>query len=435
MTRVLEFIVAAVLVAVLFVIVGLVLPSERTVSHTVETNRPITVVYDVVNSFKRFKDWSPLTQKDPRITYTASGAEVGEGASLAYNSRNRDVNQGSWKIVSSTPQEQVVYDVENDARGQDKTMTFDLRKTGRNGRNVEIKQTYHVDYGFDLFGRYAGMYVDRTVGGDLKRGLENLSTMLTTIPRFDYSVLPRPVQVVDVAQRNALVVPTNAPRNNDGMILAVENNLGWIERVMESNDLVADGPLRLVTTEYGAENYAFDLVQPVRRLADGEEAPEQATASRDEDEGEDGEENGDGQATAMTGDEEQPLVTLPANYAAAERREPLPELESLDIELAGPVLLRRTYEGRAAMTVYVGHPAGLPAIRDQIRAWLLVHGEETQGRPFDEYLLGAAKSFAPDSEFAVYWPIKTPGQPDWVEPEPIGGEQAADADGEDAEEE
>ena len=56
MTRIIEFLIALGIVAGLFVVVGLVLPSERQMSESVETNRRMTIVYDTVNSFRRFKD-------------------------------------------------------------------------------------------------------------------------------------------------------------------------------------------------------------------------------------------------------------------------------------------------------------------------------------------------------------------------------------------
>ena len=44
----------------LFVIVGLVLPDSRHLSHSVETNRKMTIVFDTLNSLRRFPDWNPL---------------------------------------------------------------------------------------------------------------------------------------------------------------------------------------------------------------------------------------------------------------------------------------------------------------------------------------------------------------------------------------
>lgn len=406
MYRVLELVLALLLVVLLFVVVGLILPAERSLTHQAETNRPRPIVFDVLNSFHRFADWHPVRQRDPNATINVSGAEYGEGARVEFDSRRRDVNRGSWEIVESEPHERLVYDIQNDARGNHKTLRIDLRPVGRGGRNVEITQTYTVDYGYNLFGRFAGMYLDRTVGRDMQRSLRNLSNLLSTIPRFDYSVLEQPIQIVDVAARNVLLVETNAPRTSEGIQTALDNNLQWIQRVMDSNDLEPDGPLRLVTTEYGAENYAFDLVQPVRPEGSGPEAPAEEDNGQDVVEVENGE----------LEDEGPQQIVLPPRWAGEEGAGELPDLG--DIELLGPVQFSRSYEGRAVATAVVSHPAGLPAVRDQLRAWLLVRGEQTQGRPFDEYLLGPDDSFAADGQFVVYWPLSTPGQPDWEPPAP-----------------
>ena len=67
MIRLLELLIAIAMVAVLFVVVGLLLPKHHHVQHTTETNRPQPVVYDLLNGFKRFKDWNSLRNRDPKI--------------------------------------------------------------------------------------------------------------------------------------------------------------------------------------------------------------------------------------------------------------------------------------------------------------------------------------------------------------------------------
>ena len=71
-----------------------------------------------------------------------------------------------------------------------------------------------------------------------------------------------------------LTVSTTAPRNNDAITEAINNQLAWINKVMAANGLVANGPLRIVTNEFTSDAYAFDVVQPVRRA----DAPEGAVA-------------------------------------------------------------------------------------------------------------------------------------------------------------
>ena len=66
MTRIIEFLIALGIVAGLFVVVGLVLPSERQMSESVETNRRMTIVYDTVNSFRRLRIGTRLCCVIPR---------------------------------------------------------------------------------------------------------------------------------------------------------------------------------------------------------------------------------------------------------------------------------------------------------------------------------------------------------------------------------
>ncbi len=234
MTRLIEFLIALGIVAVLALVVGLVLPSHRHISESVETNRKMTIAYDTVNNLRRFKDWNPLALRDPRIQLNVTGAESGVGARLDYASNEAHVGKGSWEIVESIPNEKVVIKVEDERRGNDKTMQFLLEPTGKNNRNVKITQTYDVDYGWNLLGRYAGLYVSRHVGDDVKLGLSRMANMLATVPNFDYRAEGVPLtglKVVDVPALDLLVVNAgNIDRNNDAIKQSIKNNQEWIKR-------------------------------------------------------------------------------------------------------------------------------------------------------------------------------------------------------------
>ena len=157
MTRLLEMLISLVIVAVLFVVVGLLLPSSRTLVEQVETNRRQTIVFDTINSFRRFHEWHPMALYDPSAPLERSGPEEGVGATLSFRSDTRAVGNGSWTIVESEPQRRVAIAIEDERQGTHKRTEFTLRPTGRGGRNIEITQTYNVDYGWNLIGRYSGL--------------------------------------------------------------------------------------------------------------------------------------------------------------------------------------------------------------------------------------------------------------------------------------
>ena len=356
MTRVLEILISMAIVAGLYLALGIVLPSSRHITERIETNRKPTIVYDTLNSFRRFKDWNALSMRDPRMQLTLSGPEEGVGAKIDYSSQLNGLGSGSWEIVQSQQNKMVGIKIENDERGENKRTAYFMRPTGRNNRNVEITQTYDVDYGWNIFGRYAGLYVTRHVGEDMRLSLSRLIGVLAAVPNIDYSVKGSGMgvpKVVDLPEEDVLFVNAGAvERGNAQIQSAITADTEWLRRVMDANGLEPVGPFRIVTTELGRENYTFDVAQVVRKKGGG-------SVGR---------------------------VTIPAGAPVKYEHHP-----------AG---------GRAAMTTYTGYMAGLENVRNALRAWAATHGYDIKDRAFENYNSGIAGSFTQDGKFDVYWPIK-----------------------------
>ena len=353
MTRLLEILISLAIVVALYVVVGLALPSSRHLVEKIETNRKLTIVFDTLNSFRRFKDWNPLVLRDPGMQVTMSGPEEGEGAQFSYVSDKKGLGTGSWKIVESVPREKVAFAIENEERGDNKRTEFTFKPTGRNNRNVEITQTFDVDYGWNLIGRYAGLYVTRHVGDDMKMGLTRLVNMLAAVPNVDYAVKDSKMTTPKVVERQAedlLVVSAGAVERGNAQIQAsMTANGEWIKRVIDANGLEAVGPLRIVTTDLGRETYTFDVVQPVRKKGGG------AIAS---------------------------------------------------VATQGPVQHVQSPASKVAVASYTGYMAELENVRNALRAWAATHGHEVKDRAFEDYKSGVAGAFTENGQFDVYWPVK-----------------------------
>ena len=359
MTRLIEILISLAIVFVLFLVVGVFLPSSRFISEKVETNRKIGIVYDTLNSFKRFKDWNAIALRDPTMPMSLSGPESGVGATFSFDSKQSQVGKGSWKIVESVPNEKIVIDVDNDAMGSNKRVQFMLEPTGNNDRNVEITQTYKVDYGWDLVGRYAGLYVRSHVGDDMKFSLGKLATLLASIPNVDYNVYQDKlgeITVMDVPAAHVLKVSSGTIElKEEALAKSIKDNMEWINRALASNNLVATGPMRIVTDEQGRENYTFNVVLPVRRA----DAPADAAVDA-------------------------PLDGLK-----------LPEV----------VKYERMPAHRAITADFQGFFLQLEGVRNALRAWGAVRGLEPTDRAYEEWKSPIDDSFS-DAEFKVYWPVK-----------------------------
>lgn len=353
MTRLLEILISIAIVAVLFVAVGIFLPSSRHLSHSVETNRKPTIVFDTLNSFRRFDEWNPLVLRDKTMKLALSGPDSGVGATMTYESK--DMGSGSYKIVESEPLKKVAYAIENEDPGTNKRAEFQLKRVGRGGRNVEITQSYSVDYGWNIVGRYAGLYVSSNVGEDVKLGLSRLSNMLAGVPNIDYGNLQREFKapapsLADRPAETLLVVSATVPMDFDKIKGQMNSNMEWIRKVMSANGLEAAGPVRMITNEQGSQNYSFDLAQPVRKAG----------------------------------------VTGPVQ----------------NIRVEGPVKVLQSEAAKVATTSFKGHMANLQKLRDAIRAWALSNGYETVDRPYENWTGGIDAGFTNDGQYVIQWAVK-----------------------------
>jgi hypothetical protein len=374
MTRIIEFLIALGIVAGLFVIIGVCLPGERHISESIETNRKMTIVYDTVNSLRRFKDWNPLVLRDPAAELKLSGPDAGVGARLDYTSSA--VGSGSWEIKESEKNKLVRIAIEDPTRGHDKATSFTLEPTGKNDRNVKITQEYSVKYGMDLFGRYAGLYVSRHIGDDVKLGLSRMANMLATVPNVDYRAAEAPLtdlKIVDVPAEDLLVVNAgNIDRNNDTIRKSIQDNQEWIKRAMEANGLEAAGPVRIVTTDFASDKYAFDVAQPVRKKS--------------------------GAAVAADGDAAK--ADAPAPVAATDGK------LNVKIPAGNPVTYSHVPAHRSSFASYAGHMAGLDIARNALRAWATTNGNEVIDRPYESWKGGVDKAFTTEGTYDVYWSVK-----------------------------
>ena len=379
MTRLLELLGSLLIVAALVVLVGVLLPSHGHLERSVDVPNPIRQIYDSLNTMRRFPDWSPERRLDPLVTMKYSGERLGPGASVEW-SGNQSVGKGSLTIASSIEDEQVKMDLDNDFAGVNKTYTIDL-VPAENGKTTKIVWNYDVDYGWDLFARYAGLYIHGKPDANVQTALANVSAMLASFPNVDYK--DQDIQVSEVTGVPVLVLPTKSPRTLDEVAEATAQAVTRIQAVMSRAGLTQNGPVRIVTSNWGDDSYAFDVAVPVNSTSfslDG--STQQITAPVQ---------------TDMVGD----LDAQPAELTLGQRD------DEGQLYVADNVRARITYSGPVLTTEYTGSPAALPLLRLQLKAFAETHGyfysEMNGGRFWDEV---TATSEEGEETFKVYLPVE-----------------------------
>ena len=386
MTRLLEFLTAVFIVAAVFVGVGCLLPSQMRVTHTVLTDRQLIIVYDTLNGFQHFKDWSTIALQDPTASFQLSGPIHGKGARVVVQSRQPSINRTAWVIRDSHKDRDALirFTVDDASFGQSKSLTFHLEPQAGNPSQVRVTQQYAIDYGWNIIGRYAGLYARQSKDAESKRMLSRLLTFWATIPNVDYTAnLGGGSALTDLGLANVpatyqLVVSAGAIDRDEKQILrAVSDDREWIKRVATANHMTPVGPLRIITNDDSPSKYSFDVAQPVQRAS---AALVSATDA------------------ANKSDNGRSVNAMKRDW----------QVDSPRLELANnaPVALFYVKPFHVAHARYTGPLSGLVLARNALRAWAVTSGYAVADRPYEEWLSGFPPDSGKQGEFALYWEIK-----------------------------
>ncbi|MCC7254924.1 MAG: SRPBCC family protein, partial [Dokdonella sp.] len=214
MIRIFEMLVALFIVFVLAVLVGLALPSHGHVERSVQIPSPVRQVYDTVNTFRRFPQYSGLRAFDPAMQSTLSGPESGVGAKISWTSQSPKVGNGSLTVTKSTSDSDVTMTLDNDWIGDNKTYTITLTPAA-NGRTVKVTESYDADYGWNLLWRYGGLYINGEPSAIVQTTLASLSAMMAGFPNTDYT--NQEIRIAEITAKPLFLVSTKAERSLDAV--------------------------------------------------------------------------------------------------------------------------------------------------------------------------------------------------------------------------
>ena len=182
------------------------LPEKAVVERQIEINRPANFVFQFVNGFSRYNEWSPWVEKDPESKYQYSGPATGVGAMMYWESKV--LGNGSQKVIESVANESVVTELSFD----------DSRATARylleaQGDRTTVRWLLESHAGNNPIKRWMNLLMDRFVGPDYVKGLANLKARVEKLPNarfgnFDVqvqSVGARHIFRTDVVVRNDLL--------------------------------------------------------------------------------------------------------------------------------------------------------------------------------------------------------------------------------------
>nr|WP_199047085.1 polyketide cyclase [Dyella sp. ASV24] len=421
MMRVLEFIVALIIVAVVAVVVGVVMPGNGHVERSLVIGKDMRQVYDVLNNFRRFPEYSVQREYDRNITFDFSGKAYGPGAEVSWSSNDGKVGSGKFTVASADPsfdkvdatakKATVVWNVDNDWRGNDKHFTIDLERNGSRGQLTKATWSYDVDYGFNLINRYSNLYIHGDPDSFIQFTLNNLQNVLASVQNVDYTKL---IPYIEQTQPTpVLMVSTSIERKGglEALNDATDKAVSEIQAAAKKLGVTTTGPRIIYTTNYGDQTYTFDVALPISAtsLSVAGQTVE-LTAAKSPDLNAAAASSSADTANAAGGD------NTPGGHDRFGR-----------LIVDNDVRAFLAFGGPALKAVWNGTAAGVPQTRDLMKAYAQTHGykfDEVVNRFYDieakpEVKQGdEVKQYA---EFDVYLPLswapdQTPEQAAGIKP-------------------
>lgn len=163
-------VVSAAALGVLAVVIAM-RPSEFSVTRSGAISAPPAVVFAQVNNFRNWEAWSPWAKLDPDAKEIFEGPAEGEGAVFRW-AGNKDVGEGSMRIIESRPEELVRIDLEFVKPFKGVSLTeFHFRPEG--DRTI-VAWTMSGKNNFMAKAIGLFMNCEKMIGGQFEQGLGNL---------------------------------------------------------------------------------------------------------------------------------------------------------------------------------------------------------------------------------------------------------------------
>jgi len=382
MMRVFEFLVALVIVVAIGVLAAVVMPGSGHVERQLVIGKDMRQVYDMVNNFRRLPEYSVLRSLDPGVQFEFSGKAYGPGAQVSWTSTDEKLGNGGLTIASATPEfdeidsntkeASVVWNLDNNWRGLDKHFTLDLERQGSRGQLTQVTWAYDVSYGWNLVNRFANLYIHGDPDTFIQFSLNNLQNVLAGVPNIDYSQL---IPYIEQTQPTPVLLVSTSIQRKDG-IEAVEEAVtkasGEIQAAAKKLGVNVTGSRILITTNYGDQNFSFDVALPI---------DSSTLTINDQEE----------QLTAATPPSLEQQMAAPAEASSAAGA------EGTDVAIGSRDRFGRlivddnvratlAFGGAALQGVWNGTFAGVPQTRDMLKAYAQTHGykfDDVVNRSYD----------------------------------------------------
>lgn len=162
-------------ILIVLIIVIALQPADFRYSRSATFNTAASTVFDQVNDFHKWQEWSPWAKLDPKAKTTFEGPSSGVGAKFGW-AGNSDVGEGSMTITDCKSSELILIKLEFTKPFEaTNTTEFTFKSTG-DQTTVTWTMSGHNNFISKAFGLFVNC--DKMIGDQFEKGFANLKNIL-----------------------------------------------------------------------------------------------------------------------------------------------------------------------------------------------------------------------------------------------------------------
>ena len=164
-------------IIVLLLIIGLFLKKDYSIKTEVLINKPKSVVFDYLKLLKNQNKFSVWATMDPNMKTEVRGTDGTGGFVSAWDSDMKNVGKGEQEILKVVDGERIDYEIRF-LKPYKSTSWANITTATVNDNQTKVRWEFNGSMKYPTNLMLLFMNMEKMVGNDLNKGLQNLKTLL-----------------------------------------------------------------------------------------------------------------------------------------------------------------------------------------------------------------------------------------------------------------
>ena len=171
------FILGLIAIIILLLIVGVFSKKDYSVGRDVIINKPKAVVFDYIKLLKNQNKFSVWASMDPNMKSTYTGTDGTQGFISAWDSENKNVGKGEQEILKIVDGERIDYEIRFIRPFKSTSWAF-ITTSSISEIQTRVYWEFNAKMKYPMNLMLLFMNMEKLIGNDLSKGLENLKGIL-----------------------------------------------------------------------------------------------------------------------------------------------------------------------------------------------------------------------------------------------------------------